>query len=827
MHMELDFQRTASMAALPDSNSTEGRDEERAYPHALPAGVRPRPVCILSIACSLLLALFAIPPLLAQIATGGVTGTVKDTTGAVLSDAQVTLTNNQTGVAMGTRSTSTGTYVFESVPVGSYSLRTAHAGFETEVINNLDIHIQVVLTEDVSLPVGSTQQQVTVTAASPLLQAENASIGTTIGSREVVDLPLVNRNWASLAQLSAGVTTASTQFSGAPGSAYFTVNGMNPWEVDFRLDGIDDNVELYGGPGPTNTNVNVTPPPDAIQEFRLQNGDFNAEFGHSVAGIINAVVRSGTNKISGDLWEFVRNDAFDANDYFSNQAGLPKAEYRQNQFGGTVGGPVVIPKLYNGKNKTFFFFDYQGSRYVTPRPYTDNVPTALEQSSNFANLEDLITYNSGTKTDALGRVLPYGTIMDPATTRTIAAGTMDPVSGLTNNTNATVYVRDPFFTGGSVRGITNFTGLAPELNQLPADRLDPNAIRLLKLYPAPNKSGLANNYFQNPKSPETINQYDVRIDETLGVHDTIFGVFDRSNLTQSVPNQLPGIADGGNFGTGAISIPVYAIALGDTHIFTPTLTNEFHIGYNYNIQSQLSANATQMGLPAQYGIQGVPEVANNGGLTNFQIAGLNALGASGYMPTLSTITSFELIDNVTKVRGSHFFKGGFQWDRIYGLVLQPPWGRGQFNYSGQYSDVINVNTNLLGIADMLIVPGSTTVPNGVSDLGSMSSFQASNVASNQDVRYYYGAYFQDDWKITPTLTVNLGLRWDTSLPIERSMDGRPTSSRAVTETEIPARTTSLLRAVPYRARLPSTRSWLPAISSLTAPQIKRQGVRKI
>jgi len=223
----------------------------------------------------------------------------------------------------------------------------------------------------------------------------------------------------------------------------------------------------------------------------------------------------------------------------------------------------------------------------------------------------------------------------------------------------------------------------------------------------------------------------------------------------------------------------------------------------------------------------VPEVANNGGLTNFQIAGLNALGASGYMPTLSTITSFELIDNVTKVRGSHFFKGGFQWDRIYGLVLQPPWGRGQFNYSGQYSDVINVNTNLLGIADMLIVPGSTTVPNGVSDLGSMSSFQASNVASNQDVRYYYGVIFQDDWKITPTLTVNLGLRWDTSLPIKRSMDGRPTSSRAVTETEIPARTTSLLRAVPYRARLPSTRSWLPAISSLTAPQIKRQGVRKI
>lgn len=212
MHMELYYQRTASMTVLPISDSTEGRDDQRAYSHDLPAGEPPRPVWMLSIACSVLLALLTIPPLSAQIATGGVTGTVKDPTGAVLADAQVTLTNNQTGVAMQTRSTSTGTYVFESVPVGSYSLRTAHAGFESEVINNIDIHIQVVLTQDVSLPVGSTQQQVTVTAASPLLQAENASIGTTIGSREVVDLPLVNRNWASLAQLAAGVTTASTQF---------------------------------------------------------------------------------------------------------------------------------------------------------------------------------------------------------------------------------------------------------------------------------------------------------------------------------------------------------------------------------------------------------------------------------------------------------------------------------------------------------------------------------------------------------------------------------------------------------------------------------------
>jgi hypothetical protein len=261
-----------------------------------------------TITCALLLALLTPLRLGAQIATGGITGTVKDTSGAVIADAQISLTNDQTGVVQQTHSTSTGTYVFESVPVGTYTLRAAHAGFQDVVINHLDVHVQFVLTEDVALPVGSAQQQVTVSASAPLLQAESAAIGTTIESKQIVDLPLNGRDWASLAQLAAGVTTASTQFSGAPGSAYFAVDGINPWQMDFRLDGIDDNVELYGGPGATNSNVNITPPPDAIEEFRLQNGDFNAEFGHSTAGIINAVIRSGTNRIKGDLWEFLRNN---------------------------------------------------------------------------------------------------------------------------------------------------------------------------------------------------------------------------------------------------------------------------------------------------------------------------------------------------------------------------------------------------------------------------------------------------------------------------------------------------------------------------------------
>jgi len=203
------------------------------------------------------------------------------------------------------------------------------------------VHVQQTLTVDLHMVAGSVQQQVTVTATTPLLQAQSAEIGQTITSQTINDLPLATRDWGSLAQLSAGVSTAPpgnpTADSGSTESAYFSVDGVNDWQNDFRLDGINDNIEFYGG-NYTGTNAAIVPPPDAIQEFKVQNGDFNAEFGHSTGGVINAALKSGTNRLHGDLWEYVRNDAFNAN-YFFNR-GNPVPEYRQNLFGGTIGGPA-------------------------------------------------------------------------------------------------------------------------------------------------------------------------------------------------------------------------------------------------------------------------------------------------------------------------------------------------------------------------------------------------------------------------------------------------------------------------------------------------------
>ena len=764
--MNQDFRKMSSTLESSLSGKTENSGRYAIAHPSAPKSAKSRLLaCLVSIVCVLLLGSLSTPRLMAQISTGGVTGTVKDAAGAVISDATVTLTNTETGVQQTARTTGTGAYNFTVVPYGNYTLLVSHPGFQDVSITGFDVHVQVVVTEDATMPTGTAQQKVTVTASTPLLQAQSATVGTTIGHQQIVDLPLLSRHFDTLTQIAAGATTANVNFGGSTNSDYFNVNGMNPWMQDFRLDGIDNNVEQFGGPGPLNDNLQVTPPPDAIQEFRLQTGNFPAEFGHSSAAIINAVIKSGTNQVHGDLWEFLQNTAANAVPYFQTT----KNNFHYNQFGGTVGGPVWIPKLYNGRNKSFFFFDYQGTRQINPRQYNDDVPTALEQSSNFTNFQDIITADgSQTKTDALGRIFPYGAVLDPATSRKVGAGAVDTVSGLLNTaTDPTthlpipVYVRDPFFTGGSVAGITDFTPYAAQLNQIPAGRLDPNAIKLLQLYPNPTGPGIVNNYIIFPKQTNNTNAYDIRIDQSFGEHDTLFGVYDRSHNLQNVPNQLPGIANGGAYSTGTIDIPVYTIAVGETHVFSPTLSNDFHAGYNHLIARQIPYEANTMGIPAQFGIGGVPQVPNNGGLPSIQ-TGLTQLGPSNYYPNVSTVTSLEIMENLTKIHGNHTFKGGFQWDKFYANLFSPPFGRGNFSYSGQWSDVINANTSQFGPVDMLLTPTTATYPNagGIDDLGGMSGYQFSNAVPVRVERHYFGAFFQDDWKVTPTLTLNLGLRYD-------------------------------------------------------------------
>lgn len=726
-----------------------------------------RQISFILVALGWLLPGLCSPGAWAQIVTGSISGTVTDTSGAVVAGAKLTLTNEATSVPQTVRSGSNGDYVFEAVNPGTYTLTAEAPGFSRYVSSGIQAHTQTNLTVEVKLTVGSVNTMVSVTAAAPLLQAEDASVGQTIDEQQVNNMPLQSRDWTTLGLLAAGTTTPS-----GTNDANFNVMGQNYTENDIRLNGIDDNEEIYGGgsiEGASGTDAlaAIVPPPDAIQEFKLQTGNFNAEFGHSTGGIINASIKSGTNQVHGDLWEYVRNTDFNANDYFANQAGIPRPAYHQNQFGGTVGGPVYLPKIYNGRNKTFFFFDYQGTRINTPAASTSSVPTAGMRSSGFTNFQDYFSYVGGTKTDALGRVFPLATFFDPATTRMVAAGAMDPESGLVNSSANAVYVRDPFYTNGSIVGIKDFTGQTQYLNVLPVSRLDPNAVKIMSLYPAPTP-GIATfpNYYQFAASTNDLNQYDVRIDENISTKDILWGVFDRSNETIYRPPPMPGIAEGQEYADGKDLGPRYAIALSYTHVFTPTLTNEAHAGWGHSIERLGGAYGNTMGIPAQFGIPGVPQVPGNGGLPGINIGGLSGLGASGWMPTLETVTDLEIMDNVTKVYGAHTFKTGFQIDNLHAPLIQPGYGRGWFTFSGQYSDIPNQNTGYAGPADMLLTPQAATVAAGINNLGGLTSFNDSNFAETSDQRYYMGAYFQDDWKATQRLTLNLGLRWDHYTPYQ-------------------------------------------------------------
>jgi len=728
----------------------------------------------LALACAILLVDLFAGRLSAQIDMGGVAGTVKDPTGAVAPGADLTLTNEATGVAQRTRSSSSGTYVFEAVPAGSYELKVELQGFKTYVATAVQVHVQSVVTADVSLTVGTIIEVVAVTSATPLLQAQDASLGQTIASRPVNDLPLNGRNWLSLAQLSAGsyLLGGSVNTLPSPSGQNFTgsifSNGAEPGQVDFRLNGVNNNEEVFGG-------VTVVPVPDAIEEFKLQSGDNSAEFGHSIGAVINAVVKSGTNQIKGDVWEYLRNEDLNANDYFSNLNGVRRQEYRQNQFGGTIGGPVYIPKYYDGKNKTFFFSDYQRSKTVAPITFTDTIPTNSMRNSNFTNLQDLITGNGGTETDALGRKFPLGTVFDPSTTRALAPGMTDPVTGLVNARSSTAYVRDPFYNG-SLNGLTDFTAAVAQLNRIPSSRIDPNAIKLLQLLPVPSRTGLQNNYFASPTQDTAINQYDIKVDHNISGKDAVFGVFSRATTNQTAAQPFSAAIGSALQTAFATTQPVYVLALSETHLFTPTLVNEARLGLNHNYNTRAIPNLDTLGLPAQYGIEGIPQIAGNGGLPTVNIAGFNAFGSRRFSPTLQTTEAQDYTDNLTWIRGSHQFKAGVQWNHIVGDIVQPAYSRGNFSFNGQYSDIPNQTTGLTGIADFLLAPAVSTISTspGVTtydNLGGPQSYNGSNYAGTNYSSTYIGVFTQDTWKVAPNLTLNLGIRWDYSSPYNET-DGR-------------------------------------------------------
>ena len=440
----------------------------------------------------------------------------------------------------------------------------------------------------------------------------------------------------------------------------FSANGVNAVQNDLRLNGVDDNMEFYGGFGTITIqpSASVLPVPDALLEFKLEEGNYSAQFGHSTGSVVDAVIKSGTNTYKGALWEYLRNTDFNANDWFANHNGIPRPSYHENQFGGTIGGPVRLPFHRRGVKNTFWFFDAQRLIISAPSYYTETVPTDGMVNSGFHDLSDLIRYNSGSNTDVLGRVFPTGTIMDPATTRYVGCGQNDPVTGLPGpactgsqaNGTAVSTVRDPFYTG-SVVGVTNYTTVPfTNLDQIPSGRIDPNAVKLLDLYPAPIKSGqFINNWYAPRNYHITINQYDLRIDSRINENNIVWAVWDVYDALEDQPGILTGVAQGANYGAGTDWSPHSALAGSYTHILNPTLTNVFRAGWQDAKDYNIPPYGNVSGIPAQYGIQGVPGGTALGGLPNIGISNLASLGVSGYNPVSHSTPNWEIDEVLTKL----------------------------------------------------------------------------------------------------------------------------------------------------------------------------------
>ncbi len=650
--------------------------------------------------------ILTVVPLGAQTTAGSIVGTVTDPSGGVIGGATVTITNMGTNIAVKTTTDASGEYVMTPLEVGKYSVTVEATGFKRSVRSDIPVNVQDRVRVDARLEVGQVSDTVEVQAAAPILETDTSYLGEVVDSQRIVDLPLNGRFFTRLAVLTAGTapTPAGARDENTGG---FSANGVRPYQNNYILDGVDNN--SYSEDLSSQASFVVGPPPDAIQEFKVQTNSMSAEFGRSGGAVLNVTIKSGTNDLHGTAYEFLRNSDLDANNFFNNASGAPIAPFKQNQFGFSTGAPIFIPKVYNGRNRTFFFFDYQGTRIRTGDTFLATVPTDNMRVGNFSPVNGVA----------------FNTIYDPNT------GTINP-------------------TTGDAEGRTPFPN-----NIIPQSRWNPIAEKLLSMFPEPNTPGEFNNfgpsynYISNPVEPNDTNQLDLRIDHRISDSDSIFGRFSWSNQRDVPPGAIPPPLDAASFSSGVFLQKPRNVVVSETHIFNPRLINELRLGYTQNESDRLQFNST-IDESAQLGIPGIPFASNNGGLPQFQVNGLNSFGSAEYQPTVEKQAIEQLIDSLTLIHGRHTIKFGAELKpRVDFSILQPPYPKGQFGFSGTYTaqNLESESTTGLGTADFLLgaVSGGAYIGSFIND-----EFQ-------QPGQFYY---VQDDIKLTRKLTLNLGLRYE-------------------------------------------------------------------
>ncbi len=705
-----------------------------------------RSVCVAVAALSLLCGLW-VPAAMAQAVYGSILGTVTDPSGAAVPGAKVTVTSQTKNVSTDTTTNESGNYSVTHLIPDVYSIRIEGTGFKTLQFKDIQVSADTGAHVDGQFQVGSASEQVEVTAEAPQLKTDRADVSIEFSARAIENAPILNRNFTSFELLSPGtqklVGWSHAATENPQGGQQIFVNGQHFSGTAFELDGTDNQDPILGI-------IVINPNLDAIQESKITLGNYDAEFGKAVAGVVTVQTKSGSNDIHGSGFWFRRTDALAARDPFTQYqpdavTGRMIPSSRWQQFGGTIGGPII-------KNKLFFFGDYQATRQKNGISNQETIPTALAKSTcvaggTFCNLSDYaqIMQNNGS---------PF--IYDPnspnqnpdGTNRLVFCGPLGSVAQ------------------GNCTGTTNGT---PNQYLIPVSALSPAALKMLAAFPAPTSNGTCgagvstlgclNNFVGSGAGPYNQNSFDTRIDMAASQSLSVFGRFSLNYFSLSGPPSL-GAVGGVGYGPGGLAgssnVHNYSLAVGATKTFSSTLLGDFRFGwFKYNPMT----NKPDAGTAAMTNF-GIPN-ANKGdnftsGLGEFDMNTLSNFGdglgvARCNCPLIEREQQFQWVGNMTKIHGNHQFKFGA--DIRYAQNLRVP---SDSNRTGVYAfNTQGTSNGGQGGLDL-----ATFLLGEVTQLGRYVSTSV-NAAERQHRMFYYG---QDTWRVTPKFTLNYGLRWEVYFP---------------------------------------------------------------
>lgn len=722
-------------------------------------------------------------------ATSSLSGTVTDQTGSVIPGATVTITSQATGVQRVAQTDATGHYLVPLLPVSIYTIKVDFSGFQQAVQKDINLQVDQQREVDFTLAPAAVTQKVEVTATPVAVETANPTLGQVITSQQVAQLPLNGRNFVQLATLTAGTTqetNTNSFFNGGGssevsprGSFSLSVGGSRANSTDWLLDGVDNNELTAGG-------IAILPSIDAIQEFKVLTYNYSAQYGTRAGPTVLVNTKSGGNEFHGSAFEFLRNTQLDARSFFA-----PKREtFIQNQFGGSFGGPIK-------KDQTFFFADYQEKHTVQGKNFVGQVPTLAMRNGDFSEPLAGVTQ-----------------LFNPFSTR------VDPATG-----NVVRVVRDPFFCNASGNPLPVSNGLQTPgstdaaCNKIPSSLINPIAKQMVNLYPDPNTPGtLVGNFVNTPNKRFKEGETDVRLDHNFSSKDSVFARFSYDQATLFIPGGSPGFAEADPFGSSQdIDNHGRNAALSETHIFSSNSINQVSAGFN-RIFNHIRSFGSGSLESRKLGIPGANLGGISSGLTSTIVGGgFWALGDRGFAPFQGGTNVFFIADSFDMVRGNHDIKLGGEV-RVNELnVTTNAFQDGFWVFTNAWTSSIAqlgpgfFASSFVGgnnLADFLL---------GLPDLALHDqTFQGATTGRRWQL---FRPYVQDDWRLRPDLTLNIGLAWALLTTTTENHDRESNFDFATGQFNIPGKTSGSRVGIEFQKGAFEPRiglAWRPRGSQKTA-----------